>query len=768
MPSGSTDSTGACSSANRSSSRPPGARSKHSTIAYLRGESAVVAWVTMQATQRFAHRPSLRAAVAVALLTVVAGCGGGERDGSNGTPRTAGTECGKVDPFGAGTAAERVLVEQGRSDSGLLELFGAENRGVFDSVDELRSELMTELASEESIDIPSAEEPPNGCTPSGIEAQGFSRTALTTLGWTTGLLRTAVQAAPVKSDSTIGPRTDNDTYKSASGDAIQLSSTFGAVVHGHDSAVEVVVTASSTSVSGDVTSVETATLTASMNVCPDADGLAKGSLEGTFDGAGTDGSTYRGVIKDEFYVVVDDDAHATLTNHVYSSEYHATGAAATDVSAHGTATNTRSGVKGGTTLDASNGSAAAKKLVSQNLPFFAFAPSINVQSDAESKWREGTCVEVHADPQSPKDGALDAKPGESVSITATAFHKFEQSELDAPVVATLTGKDTVDPANEAVDSPAPFEYVAGDECKDKGTVNFKTTSKRGIGYGSTSFVTKADPDMECPDGQALNKDTCKCECKEEKSCPSGQSWDPESCQCACSPKKCPSGQRWDTASCACVCDQECPDGETLNVAQCRCEETCDLRSPTALSACKWTGTVHFTSNDSGSYSPTESQTITWNYAYDGTFTLEGDGDVLSISGPVSSSYKEVDVTENPGGCGLTITTDASIATDLDHVGFVTVLGGDTGTAQLSVTPFGDVPMGTQTQSWEGDDCQDDFVEDYQDQGAPSLSAYITVLNGNSSTGSTDDFSQFINVTRTLPDDSQTRFTMSWNLKLVHR
>lgn len=117
--------------------------------------------------------------------------------------------------------------------------------------------------------------------------------------------------------------------------------------------------------------------------------------------------------------------------------------------------------------------------------FFVETMLTAAAKEAEKLWREGKCVELTVDP----DGG-DVSPNEIESVTATLKHKIDGTELDKPVVATLTGVATLDPAGEKQPAPATVTYTAGPDDGDYGRINFKSTSNRGIAEKSVTFTVR--------------------------------------------------------------------------------------------------------------------------------------------------------------------------------------------------------------------------------------------------------------------------------------
>jgi hypothetical protein len=105
---------------------------------------------------------------------------------------------------------------------------------------------------------------------------------------------------------------------------------------------------------------------------------------------------------------------------------------------------------------------------------------------AETFWRDGKCIEVILNSTG---GDVDANS--TTNVIAKVKHRIEGNELTKPVEATLTGVKSIDPAGQKKPAPATFIYTAGPKARDKGDVEFKSVSNRGIGKKTVTFTVKA-------------------------------------------------------------------------------------------------------------------------------------------------------------------------------------------------------------------------------------------------------------------------------------
>lgn len=103
--------------------------------------------------------------------------------------------------------------------------------------------------------------------------------------------------------------------------------------------------------------------------------------------------------------------------------------------------------------------------------------------EAEKLWKSGKCVELIVTP----DGG-DVEANEVTSVTATLKHKIEGNELDKPVEASFTGKQSLDPASGKQPAPATVSHTAGPDQGDAGSIAFRSVSNRGIAEKTVTFT----------------------------------------------------------------------------------------------------------------------------------------------------------------------------------------------------------------------------------------------------------------------------------------
>jgi hypothetical protein len=707
----------------------------------------------------------------VLVLGLLTAACGGDGDAEN-APVGQGCEPTSEDLFAEALAFERALVIQGRADAAFDQAFGDESEALLDEADAQRTELIEEVAAELGLELPDPVAMSQCPAKTGVAREPLSVNVQLAFGVTARALVEAAKRAPINGAEPSMPATTTTTGLAEDGTERTTATTFNIVTSGHDSTVVVTTTMRTEVTTGAGGTVESASVIGSIDVCPDPGGISAGDIVVVLDGS-AGSATYHANTNQHFNYVVNDDAFAILTQYSSVLEYTATGGAReTSVRAHAEATSSETGdiSVGDFVFDFTDGTVESRTLVERNLLTFAHGTAELVRKEAQAKWRNGTCLQVDADPAS---GMVDA--GAQIDVTATVKHKFDMSNVDAPVVATMSGVQSLDKQGQRVPAPATYHYVAGGEFRDEGIIKLKSTSRRGIGEGEARFVVKCDENMPCPEGKTLNLDTCMCECTEVMTCPDGQMWDPESCMCVCAEETCSGGQRWDTELCECVCDDDCPPGQMLNVQTCTCEQSCDIDPMIGNAdpeACKWVGSIDVTMADSGtveSSTRTERRIQTWTASYDASFTVEDQGASIGqvfLNGSIGGSWEFKDETTflELGSCTLTSTESATVSTQTngngDALGYIFSNGDGTFSLSVAIQPNLEL-YGTTTVV---DTCADD--DPYSDVLAMTVAGYMGTgsASRDAFTGSSDtEYPSF----ESAPGHFST-FHVAWNLHLVRR
>jgi hypothetical protein len=107
-----------------------------------------------------------------------------------------------------------------------------------------------------------------------------------------------------------------------------------------------------------------------------------------------------------------------------------------------------------------------------------------VGKEAERFWRSGKCFEMKTNEESRK-----VEPDEEIDVEVTTVTgKFGGGDVDKPVIAAFNGKERIDPASgTSMPMPARLTFKAGSEPRDKGTIDLKQTSNRGIALKTLEF-----------------------------------------------------------------------------------------------------------------------------------------------------------------------------------------------------------------------------------------------------------------------------------------
>ncbi len=113
-------------------------------------------------------------------------------------------------------------------------------------------------------------------------------------------------------------------------------------------------------------------------------------------------------------------------------------------------------------------------------------------NEAERKWKDSYCVAIKVDIKV-NNNDEDVIPSSETPLTARLQHQFEGTELNYPIVATLTsGAVSVTPSGVKVPPPATFRYKAPDGANEEATVELVSRSRRGIGKRVVAFKTRQE------------------------------------------------------------------------------------------------------------------------------------------------------------------------------------------------------------------------------------------------------------------------------------
>jgi hypothetical protein len=710
----------------------------------------------------FARSRAIVGGLVVGLALFGTSCGGREEGA---TALEKGCEPSGEDLLAEALAFERELVIRGRADAEFEGEFGDESESLLDEADGQRAALIEQVAAELGLELPAPTAESSCPTPTpGVLRDALSVNVQLAFGVTARALVDAASAVPAAGVMTSAPATSTSTGTAADGSPSLTVTTFNFMSNVVASRATVTTTMRTEVTTGSGSTTESAFVVATIDVCPDPGGLSRGSVTVVLDGATGNGSTYHVDSTQSFDFVVNDQAEVVSTELTCALTYNATGGREARANATGSFSGDSNTFNGGEVTQLTDGSPESEALIRRNLMSFGLSTAGLVRSEARSKWRGGTCIEVDGSPATAmveRDSVTD--------VTATVRHKFDESNVDAPVVATFSGVRSIDKVGQRVPSPATYRFVAGSEYLDQGVIKFKSTSRRGIGEGTSTLTVKCDEEMPCPERKVLDLETCECVCAEVMACSAGQVWDPETCECVCEEEPCGADERWDTQSCECICDRTCLMGEVLKPGTCECEATCaiDPMYGNTSPECVWVGTITIAGNDTGTVDESTmdyDRTITWSLSYDASLTIQDDGlTVPTVDGTVSGNWDLTDVTTYETlGCSSTVTESAAVSANLVGAGTAYVIPRGDGTLILNVLlPTQTNLTGMTTYQGTGDCGGGDPSElvlrapEYIGSGTPSASTF----SGSEAV----DHSYFYLPTREYPE-----LVMSWSLRLVRR
>jgi hypothetical protein len=233
-----------------------------------------------------------------------------------------------------------------------------------------------------------------------------------------------------------------------------------------------------------------------VNGCPDIDGVAEGSYELSLQEElvkpGSSGAGDVKVVKAPFRLIDGDDAHLTRIegNLDITAHAHGPGAAGGDPFdwTVGATVSETIPVSGGTTAGApaiqTNGDptqAQVDKTVGGRRSAEDYLKVLG--KETEKFWRSGECIKLKPSRDSGK-----VKPEEEIKLSVDSLGAFDGKQITAKIKAAFTGKESLDPKDTPIDPPAVFNFKAGKEKDDKGTIDLLQTGKRGIGKKKVEFT----------------------------------------------------------------------------------------------------------------------------------------------------------------------------------------------------------------------------------------------------------------------------------------
>jgi hypothetical protein len=432
------------------------------------------------------------------------------------------------DPAAAGKR-ELELVREVRESAGMAALIGAEGEAAWADHDAIEAEfgekLMAEVAAAfDAGQLPTASADtlagrvaslggvPQPTRPSAgaIDISIFADTGFTTTV-IMSLFTEAVQRAAENGSATLPRQERIDQTTGGLRQQVDLSTTFIVLTGGGKVSVDIIMSATdriSDAATGSFVALYTSTSNGHFDVdaCPDESGVAAGTY--TFEtkhelnDVSTATASQAGggrAVKAPFRLIDGDDAHlleiqadldlsagargpGTAGGPGPTAPFDWSAAQQVQIVMPAAGGSTWSG--GSPTVTGSGGAGAGGAMFFSSAMAQLFIGQVG--KEAERFWRSGECVKLVPSQESRK-----VDPDEQIELTVEAKEALgDGGEIDAPIVATFTGKASLDPAGVPVDAPAKFTFKAGSEPEDKGTIELEQISVRGIGRTKVEFTVK--------------------------------------------------------------------------------------------------------------------------------------------------------------------------------------------------------------------------------------------------------------------------------------
>lgn len=437
---------------------------------------------------------------------------------------------GVFDPAAAGTQ-ELALVKEARDSAGMPALLGPNGQATFDALDAITAAFAQDVRKDAAMIVDTGAIPATsradpqagliasigGSLPEGaptaddIDISFYADTGFTAniiMGMFTGLVERAAES----NGGTLPNQKDFDET-SADGTRQQgtVSTTMTVQTGGGKVHAEITMSAEDNiSNAGNYVAHYTSSSTGVFDVdaCPDADGNAKGTYSfstkhelNDVSGAANVQSGAGRSADAPFTLVDGDDAHLVQIEAALNLTADARGPGSAGgpgptgpfdwsasqgmqlvMPAHGSTSGT-----GAPATVTGTGAAG----VSAGMNFSASMAQLflgEVGKEAEKFWRSGKCIKLEPDPDS-----KDVQPEEEIDLTVRAKGAFDNQEIEKPITAKFDGKESLSPADQPQDEPATFHFKAGKEQGDKGTIDLKQTSVRGIGMLKVVYTVAVIP-----------------------------------------------------------------------------------------------------------------------------------------------------------------------------------------------------------------------------------------------------------------------------------
>lgn len=413
-----------------------------------------------------------------------------------------------ADPNLALQASEDSERERARAQSGLAQEFGSGWEALSTAVDQATDAAAESLAAEFAVTIPitrrhalfasiGAPDLPVSATPASAAAAlallGSALTASSSLGLPGTMQPTVSQSSTTTSgDSTATVTVNGQGVAMSSGSRVWATFTFdlsGTVTNNNTGATATMTGSASSRIEIDA--------------CPDVSGHSKGKVSLSSRESASNGVGWTRDLTGDFDITVDDEAN--ISNVAVDAQARESVAPNTregqESDGHdlGIRTHVEFGVERSFAGMTHNDAALTLEVTDEEnattedlLPLFTSALTAVTAgahilgSAAEKFWQDGKCIEVIVAP-----AGEDVDPDSTTEVTVKVKHRIEGNELNKPVEANLAGVKSIEPAGVKKPAPATFTYTAGPADGDKGDVEFKSVSNRGIGKKTVTFTVRA-------------------------------------------------------------------------------------------------------------------------------------------------------------------------------------------------------------------------------------------------------------------------------------
>ncbi len=429
----------------------------------------------------------------------------------------------------AAAKQELELAREVRESAGMAALIGAEGEAAFADLDAIQAEFGKELVAQvaaalDAGQLPTAavdplaghvaskgSEPPRAhLSADEIDISLFADTGFTASA-IMSLFTTVVERAAQSGSSTLPRQETIDKTTDGLRQQVDLNTTFVVQTGGGKVSLDVIMASTdriTNAATGSFVALYTSRSTGHFDVdaCPDEQGVAAGTYSfetkhelNDVSGAANSQSGGGRTVNAPFRLIDGEDAHLLEIQADLDLTANARGpgtsggpgptapfdwSAAQQVQLVMPAGGGTTAAGGASTVTGTGGEAAGGVMFLSSAMAQLFIGLVG--KEAERFWRSGECVVLVPSKESQK-----VDPNEQIELTVEAKEALgDGGEIDAPIVATFTGKASLDPAGVPVDTPSKFTFKAGSEPDDKGTIKLEQISVRGIGKETVEFTVK--------------------------------------------------------------------------------------------------------------------------------------------------------------------------------------------------------------------------------------------------------------------------------------